>query len=116
MGRLGARPSKIVEEPSAERSQRIVVPEMHPSLLPLPGTHRGPRLMDVARQSARLNRDVVEICEENLHNRLWLLLGNLRRLGGRLLCSFAGCAAHWSHHIQHHYLASLPPSPHCLLL
>lgn len=42
-------PSRIVQEPSAERGKHVVVPDTHHSLLPLPGTHRGPRLLDVAR-------------------------------------------------------------------
>jgi hypothetical protein len=36
----------LSKEPSAERGRHAVVPETHPSLLPLPGTHRGPRLLD----------------------------------------------------------------------
>ena len=55
---------------------------------------------------------LVKICEQNLYNRLWLLLGNLRRLGISLLCSSASCAVHWLHLPRHHH-HTIPPL--CLL-
>ena len=45
----GKRQTFLSKEPSAERGQHVVVPDRHPSLLPLPGTHPGPRLTAVVR-------------------------------------------------------------------
>jgi hypothetical protein len=87
-----------VEEPSAERGQHVVVPEAHAFPAPVARNSSWPPSHGCGPSSALVHRGSVKICEQNLHNRLWLLLGNLRRLGRSLLCSFASCAAHWSHH------------------
>lgn len=41
--------SLSLQEPSAEQGQHVVVPDRLCSLLPLPGTHRGPRLTPIVR-------------------------------------------------------------------
>lgn len=78
---LGGGPSRIVKEPSAERGKHVVVPDTHPFPAPVarpPSPGCGP-------WTARINRDLPKIYEWNLHSRLWLLLGDIRRVCRRLL-------------------------------
>jgi hypothetical protein len=74
---------------------------MH-SLLPLPGTHRAPRRMDVDRH-LHLYTGVQQRSEGRISiTDFWLLLG-LSADWAEVCSSSASCVAHWSHHTRLHY-------------
>jgi hypothetical protein len=78
------------------------------SLLPLPGTHRGPRHLHSC--TGGLQRSVSRMSITD-----FVITGSLRRLGTKLLCSFASRAAHWSHHTRvHHHTLLLPSRIACI--
>jgi hypothetical protein len=87
-----------VEEPSAERGQQVVVPEGHAFPAPVARNSSWPPSPGCGPPSAPFNRDKVKICGRNLHNRLWLLLGDLRQLERGLLLFCVGCCSLVSPH------------------
>ena len=79
---LGGRPSFASKNDQPNEASMSSSPKSMLSLLPLPGAHCGPRCMDVVRH-LHLTAGIPQRSVADSHNRLWLLLGILRRLGTR---------------------------------